>query len=165
MIVDPTGDLFVGARRAASYDEAENVAQDPADAQSGATLARAESVHDSAPVESGVPARRDALLGSTAPDGQIAAHAGAIVAVQATPPKAPPATWGWRSTMARMTFGLLKPSATGAEVTYLEDQRIIRQATWTRAVNVLVTNEGGGTSKTPTCIILAGILASMARNS
>jgi len=161
MTADPTGDLFVGARRAASYDEAENVAQDRADAQAGAMLARAEPVHDSAPVEAGAPARRDALRGSTAPERQIVAHAGAMVAVQATPPKAPPATWGWRSTMARMTLGLLKPSATDAELTYLEDQRIIRQATWTRAVNVLVTNEGGGTSKTPTCIILAGILASI----
>ena len=161
MTVDPTGDLFVGARRAASYDEAENLAQDPADAQAGATLAPAEPVHDSAPVQSAAPARRDARRGSTASNGRVAAHAGAIVAVQATPPKAPPATWGWRHAMARMTLGLLKPSATGAEVTYLEDQRIIRQATWTRAVNVLVTNEGGGTSKTPTCIILAGILASI----
>jgi len=61
--------------------------------------------------------------------------------------------------MAKMTLGLVKPSATVAELAYLEDQRIIRQATWTRAVNVLVTNEGGGTGKTPTCIILAGILA------
>ena len=77
MTVDPTGDLFVGARRAASYDEAENLAQDPADAQAGATPAPAEPVHDFAPVQSAAPARRDGLRGSTAPNGQVAAHAGA----------------------------------------------------------------------------------------
>ncbi len=39
------------------------------------------------------------------------------------------------------------------------DEEIIRQATWTRAVSVLIANPKGGVGKTPTAILLGGVLA------
>ncbi|TFC63831.1 ParA family protein [Cryobacterium sp. TMT2-4] len=37
----------------------------------------------------------------------------------------------------------------------------VRQATWTRAVSVLVNNPKGGTGKTPTALLLGGVLAAI----
>ncbi|WP_165068685.1 ParA family protein [Marisediminicola senii] len=42
-----------------------------------------------------------------------------------------------------------------------ENERIVRQATWTRAVSILVANPKGGVGKTPTSLILGGVLASI----
>jgi len=39
------------------------------------------------------------------------------------------------------------------------DEETIRQATWTRAVSVLVANQKGGVGKTPSAIIAGGVLA------
>lgn len=41
------------------------------------------------------------------------------------------------------------------------DEDTIRQATWTRAVSILVANRKGGVGKTPTAVIVGGILASI----
>jgi MinD-like ATPase involved in chromosome partitioning or flagellar assembly len=43
----------------------------------------------------------------------------------------------------------------------LVHETIIRQATWTRAVSVLVNNPKGGTGKTPTALLLGGVLAAI----
>lgn len=40
-------------------------------------------------------------------------------------------------------------------------RRVIRQATWTRAVSVLVGNPKGGTGKTPLALVLGGTLAAI----
>jgi MinD-like ATPase involved in chromosome partitioning or flagellar assembly len=37
----------------------------------------------------------------------------------------------------------------------------VRQATWTRAVSILVNNPKGGTGKTPTALLLGGVLAAI----
>ncbi|GMA94740.1 hypothetical protein GCM10025881_15640 [Pseudolysinimonas kribbensis] len=41
------------------------------------------------------------------------------------------------------------------------DEDVIRQTTWPRAVGILVANRKGGVGKTPTSLILGGILASI----
>ncbi|MBX0301859.1 hypothetical protein K2F54_17990 [Cryobacterium sp. 1639] len=75
------------------------------------------------------------------------------------------ATMGFRGAMARMGLPV-KPGPDEIEARRVESVRraaetVIRQATWTRAVSVLVNNPKGGTGKTPTAVILAGVLASI----
>jgi cellulose biosynthesis protein BcsQ len=41
------------------------------------------------------------------------------------------------------------------------NEDIVRQATWTRAVSILIANPKGGVGKTPTAVLLGGILASI----
>ncbi len=69
-----------------------------------------------------------------------------------------PAQWGWRGRLSRGTAGLVKLAPEPAELAHREALTTIRRATWTRAVNVIVTNPKGGSGKTPTALILAGIL-------
>lgn len=69
-----------------------------------------------------------------------------------------PARWGWRGQIRRASGGLVKPAPSPEELAYRQAITAIRQATWTRSINVIVTNPKGGTGKTPTSLILAGIL-------
>ncbi|MBB5643666.1 MinD/ParA family ATP-binding protein [Cryobacterium roopkundense] len=41
------------------------------------------------------------------------------------------------------------------------DETTVRQATWTRAVSILINNPKGGTGKTPTALLLGGVLAAI----
>ncbi|OUE19851.1 hypothetical protein BFL34_01994 [Clavibacter michiganensis] len=85
------------------------------------------------------------------------------------PPRGPAiARTGFRGFMNTVTGGVFKigpgaeEAATNAEVARREgDERIIRQATWSRAVSVLVANRKGGVGKTPTSLILGGVLGSI----
>jgi MinD-like ATPase involved in chromosome partitioning or flagellar assembly len=72
---------------------------------------------------------------------------------------------GIRGVLNRLGLSV-KPSS--GEVVELEreevrrnDEDVVRQATWTRAVSVLVANPKGGTGKTPTALLLGGVLASI----
>ncbi|OUE23615.1 MinD/ParA family ATP-binding protein [Clavibacter michiganensis] len=75
---------------------------------------------------------------------------------------------GFRGFVNTVTGGVFKigpgaeEAAANAEVARREgDERIIRQATWSRAVSVLVANRKGGVGKTPTSLILGGVLGSV----
>jgi len=79
--------------------------------------------------------------------------------------EAPKATKGIRGVLARVGM----PVAPGAaELAALERdakrrgfESTIRQATWTRAVSILIANPKGGTGKTPAALLLGGVLASI----
>jgi MinD-like ATPase involved in chromosome partitioning or flagellar assembly len=76
-----------------------------------------------------------------------------------------PAPRGWRGRLNSLGIHL-PPSAAEAEAAALaeqraEDERVIRQATWTRAVSILVANPKGGVGKTPTALLLGGVLAAI----
>src|SRR5664279_4157864 len=74
----------------------------------------------------------------------------------------PPAQWGRRAVVLRvLSFGLAKPRPGQAELAYRRDVRAIRQATWPRSVRVAVANPKGGSGKTPTAVLLGGVLASV----
>ncbi|WP_375342620.1 MinD/ParA family ATP-binding protein, partial [Clavibacter lycopersici] len=85
------------------------------------------------------------------------------------PPRGPAvARTGFRGFLNTVTGGVFKigpgseEAAANAEVARREgDERIIRQATWSRAVSVLVANRKGGVGKTPTSLILGGVLGSI----
>lgn len=85
------------------------------------------------------------------------------------PPRGPVvARTGFRGFMNTVTGGVFKigpgaeEAAANAEVARREgDERVIRQATWSRAVSVLVANRKGGVGKTPTSLILGGVLGSI----
>ncbi|KQQ18748.1 hypothetical protein ASF48_17670 [Rathayibacter sp. Leaf299] len=75
---------------------------------------------------------------------------------------------GVRGLLVKATGGLLKLAPGPVELAELEharqtqiDERTIRQATWTRAVSVLVANRKGGVGKTPTALCLGGTLAAV----
>lgn len=79
-----------------------------------------------------------------------------------------PAKTGSRGFTNRATFGLLSlsPGRKELEARSLvnrqeEFEALIRQSTWTRGVGVLVANKKGNAGKTPTCLTLAAILASI----
>ena len=77
-----------------------------------------------------------------------------------TAPVAPArADWGWRGRITRT--GLLKLAPSTVELTHRQAIATITTATWTRSVNIVVTNPKGGVGKTPTTLIVAGILAQL----
>ena len=77
-------------------------------------------------------------------------------------PPEPPAEWGRRRTVIKvLSLGLATPRPGREELAHRHNVRTIRQATWPRAVRIAVTNPKGGSGKTPTAVILGGLLASI----
>ena len=147
-----TTEMFRGAGRTAQY-------QEPAAAQpisSGAQQLGSEPLPDGevklvGTVGSGhndVARKSPVRVSSAAP----------MSAALSAPLRPQPATWGWRGRMTRGTGGLVKVGPDRAEVAHRDAVATVRRATWVRAVNVIVTNPKGGVGKTPTALILAGIL-------
>jgi MinD-like ATPase involved in chromosome partitioning or flagellar assembly len=77
----------------------------------------------------------------------------------------PVAETGWRGLVAKTGVKIApsaKETATRAAAEQLrQDEETIRQATWTRAVSILVANPKGGTGKTPISLLLGGTLAAV----
>ena len=75
------------------------------------------------------------------------------------------ATRGLRGVLSRIGLKVAPNSAEQAALALAaaqqEHERIIRQATWTRAVSVLVANRKGGVGKTPVSLLLGGVLAAV----
>lgn len=63
----------------------------------------------------------------------------------------------WKAFLAKLGLGQASPNVD--EVADRENERVIRQATWTRAMSVIVVNPKGASCKTPAAIITAGMLA------
>jgi MinD-like ATPase involved in chromosome partitioning or flagellar assembly len=72
---------------------------------------------------------------------------------------------GWRGLLGRTGIKLAPGAAERTAIEQAErlreSERVIRQATFPRAVGILVANRKGGVGKTPTSLILGGILASI----
>ena len=97
------------------------------------------------------------------PGGVSAAPFSGVVGTELAPFRAPEvedaSSSAWRALLARLGLGKSVPDA--GEVADRECERVIRQATWTRAMNVIVMNKKGSSCKTPATIIVAGVLASI----
>lgn len=61
----------------------------------------------------------------------------------------------------RISPGRAEQAKRDADQRLTLDEEIIRQATWTRAISILVANSKGGVGKTPVALMLAGTLASV----
>lgn len=75
------------------------------------------------------------------------------------------ATKGMRGALSRMGIRMAPGAAEKLELAAAEQLRqaeeIVRQATWTRAVSVLVANPKGGVGKTPVSLGIGGVLAAV----
>jgi MinD-like ATPase involved in chromosome partitioning or flagellar assembly len=73
------------------------------------------------------------------------------------------ATVGFRGALAKMGFrvkpGVEEAEARRKEAVKAAAESVVRQATWTRAVGILVANPKGGTGKSPTSLALGGSLS------
>lgn len=75
------------------------------------------------------------------------------------PPVEAPAEWGRkRSVLKVLSLGLAKPGPGREELAHRQNERLIRSATWSRSVRIAVANPKGGAGKTPTALVLGGIL-------
>lgn len=137
-------DLFAGGRRAAFY--AERTGDEVAAVSS--QLVPVAGVAPAEPVAITLPGSRGRTVDS-------ALHPPAPRVVPVGPASA---TWGMRGRLVRASGGLLRIPAPAAELAHEENVRVIRQATWTRSVSVVVANPKGGVGKTPATILLAGAL-------
>lgn len=163
------GDVFGGAARASQYIE-EDTRHTPTTPPVAITAMTAD-VAPEAPNEDGSP-----LVGVPSRSGTATANGPAVpvsstsvlfggTATALTTSDPEKATVGFRGALAKLGLPI-KPGAEEVEARRVEAQRsaaetVVRQATWTRAVSVLVNNPKGGTGKTPTAIILAGVLAAI----
>jgi len=87
----------------------------------------------------------------------VALERGPLTPVTA-PQRVAPAQWGWRGRCNRLSAGVLKLAPATTEVAHRDAIATIGRATWPRAVNVVVANAKGASGKTPTTVILGGIL-------
>lgn len=175
MTDDTHGDVFPGARRAAAYVEPEvtdivdvrapgprrtpqlvDVDDMPAPAIDHAPSAPAE------PIEA-APAAAPAEAAPTGIPESIFLDPVADLSTASTlqaPVVASSGFRGWLNSLGfKLAPGAREQQLIDAADTFRQDQTIIRQATWTRAVSILVANKKGGAGKTPTALLIGGVLA------
>jgi MinD-like ATPase involved in chromosome partitioning or flagellar assembly len=61
----------------------------------------------------------------------------------------------------RIPPGLVEQAELDRAAKQTTDEEAIRQATWTRAVSILIANPKGGVGKTPSAILIGGVLATV----
>ena len=161
------GDVFGGAARASQYIEEDtgrpSAAQAAAEKPEDLELIEVETVTIEPVVV--IPARSapSSVGKSVSVDSTSVLFGGPAAALTATDPGK--ATAGFRGALAWLGFpvkpGPVEVEARRVQSLRLSAETIVRQATWTRAVSILVNNPKGGTGKTPLAVILAGVLASI----
>lgn len=147
------GSPFAGAHRAAQYVEQHDaqtaaVTAPPTQADEAAVHLATLDAYALAEVEHEVLEESEPDLGALA---------------LTSPPRL--AQKGLRGFAAKVGIKVAPGPAEAAELERAErlrrNEEIIRQATWTRAVSILVANPKGGVGKTPTALLLGGMLATV----
>jgi MinD-like ATPase involved in chromosome partitioning or flagellar assembly len=161
----PVGEAFGAASRASDYVEEDTAAMVGAvPIETPPTLGL--------PDDSGAVTSREAGTGDHLPHGPVDRSTSVLFGgiVPAATPSAPRrATMGLRGLLAELGLPVAPGAREAADLAAtadVEERRArdamtIRQATWTRAVSILVGNPKGGTGKTPTALLLGGIIASI----
>jgi hypothetical protein len=157
------GDVFGGAARASQYIEVDAPERSP---EVHTTVDESEELAPAAEPLVVMPAWSSSAPVADSPelvDSTSVLFGGTAAALTATDQGK--ATTGFRGAMARLGFpvgpGPEEMEARRAEAARVDAERIVRQATWTRAVSILLANPKGGSAKTPSAIILAGVIASI----
>ncbi|NNC14059.1 hypothetical protein HII28_19550 [Planctomonas sp. JC2975] len=179
MAQDEINDVFPGAQRAASYVESEYTVSGPVlqavreqarAAAEEADLGEEEWEPQPAvqhvaelppvPAASAVNVAQPTQLPNT-----VFLDPVADLSAASTVREQPRATRGLRGMLSKMGLNVEPGAAEKTELAAAEalhgDEQKIRQATWTRAVSILVANKKGGTGKTPSSLVLGGVLAAV----
>ena len=169
-----SSEVFGEADRAGDYIEEDTIHTIPTPPQRAATSTASAlgTVLDEpaqAPVPGKAPAVKEAPsvppltptdLASTSV--LFGSSAASLASASSTPTKA---TTGFRGALASLGLPVGPGAAELGERRRTElrtaHETTVRQATWTRAVSVLVNNPKGGTGKTPTALLLGGVLAAI----
>ncbi|MEA9986082.1 hypothetical protein [Subtercola sp. RTI3] len=158
-----TGSVFAGASRAAGYVESEPAIDSET---AGELLQLPVNAPDAPEIQSASTSSDDA--GSSAADGTgadvFSASIGDLSKASAAAPELR-AKEGFRGALNGLGFRLAPGEAELRQIETAnqrrQDEETIRQATWTRAVSILVANRKGGVGKTPVSILLGGSIASI----
>lgn len=159
LIENQSTPAFAGAQRASHYIET------PA--------AVTESSADAAAAQEAPPVEPDTDLRTPADDVSVADRGGepypevdnvdlGTLSITQAPRVA---QTGARGMLAKLGMKIQPGAAELAAIGIGDQQRrhedVVRQATWTRAVSILVANPKGGVGKTPTAVLLGGMLAAI----
>lgn len=149
VIKDQPTVAFAGAQRASKYIEASAAPIEPA-TPAATPVAEEPIVPETEPEES-------VAVESLADDVDLGKLSIAVA------PRV--AQRGARGMLAKLGLNVGPGAHEVAAIDIAESQRrfedIIRQATWTRAVSILIANPKGGVGKTPTALMLGGMLAAV----
>lgn len=149
VIQDQPTVAFAGAQRASKYNEASAAPIEPA-APAATPVAEEPIVPETEPEESVAVES----LGDDVDLGKLSIAVAPRVAQR-----------GARGMLAKLGLNVGPGAHEVAAIDIAESQRrfedIIRQATWTRAVSILIANPKGGVGKTPTALMLGGMLAAV----
>jgi len=108
---------------------------------------------------------QSALAPSALAESALAESALTPQSLRAAPTRPEPARTGVRGLLSSVGIRVGPSAAEQAQrdsdARLARDETVIRQATWTRAVSVLVANRKGGVGKTPVSLLLGGTLASV----
>lgn len=149
LIQDQPTVVFAGAQRASKYIEASAAPIEPT-APAARRVAEEPIVPETEPEESAAVE----VLDDDVDLGTLSIAVAPRVAQR-----------GARGMLAKLGLKVGPGSSEVAAIDIAESQRrfedVIRQATWTRAVSILIANPKGGVGKTPTALMLGGMLAAV----
>lgn len=143
--------LFAGGQRAHKYD-------DPATTTTAEPQAAVDEAEEAEVIrhESVPPPPGSAPATEAAPMEPVEPVVGELVPTR--PAEVAPAAPGvWQRFLIRV--GAAEAPPTAQELEDRENERIVRQSTWTRAMSAVVANPKGGSTKTPLSLLLAGAIA------
>ncbi len=181
MTDDTNGDVFPGARRAARYVEPEVTdivsIREPGPRRTPQLVDIDDMPGRPAPIEEAAPAEAAPEVVEAAPAAAPQEPARTVMpesifidpvaelSAASTLPAPVTASRGFRGWLNSLGFKLAPGAGEQQHIAAVDafqaDQTIIRQATWTRAVSILVANKKGGAGKTPTALLIGGVLAAV----
>ncbi|WP_104080980.1 hypothetical protein [Cryobacterium sp. Y11] len=164
-----TGDVFGAADRAGDYIEEDTAPALPrrhAEAQEllEPTITVEPDVADPGTLQ---PSMSSAALGGIERSSKSVLFGSPAMGLVAASRTSNPlkASTGFRGVLAGLGFpvgpGPAEVASRALEEVRFADETTVRQATWTRAVSILVNNPKGGTGKTPIALLLGGVLAAI----
>ncbi|MCU1527302.1 MAG: hypothetical protein JWP75_1065 [Frondihabitans sp.] len=167
LIEEQPATAFAGAQRASKYIEGSAAPTPSAAPIEPAIEASSTVVTDTAVVPNTVTPTESANLAPSADLRSAAVEEDGTVDLGMLSVSAPVriAQRGPRGMFAKLGIKVSPGAAEKAATEIAERQRqhedTVRQATWTRAVSILVANPKGGVGKTPTALLLGGMLAAI----